>query len=230
MAVQAVRVGQVIVRYHAWQRGRGTWHNMSLDAIIGRVIAPFVRTSTNYEEFFHEGTPQDLRVFRSERRCIDIEIERRALGEGDPAIEECTSEVFEYARSRRMLEDGVETTPGPTGEIQYAMHQDVGAFSESRVQVDGVTFSLSGRMPRQEEGSPEVCTALAHAKTVREGKSWVAEASRHDGDDGCPPRTSACRRGVPARLRPEAPGASDIPRGLACRLHAGNDLLRPSLA
>ncbi len=171
--------------YHAWQQSRGTWHNMSRDAIIGRVVAPFVRSATNYEEFLHEGTPRDLRVFRSERRCIDLDIKKRVAGAGDPAIEDCTAELLEYARGLRILEDGVVTTPGPTGEIQHIIHQDTGAFSESRVQADAVTFSLSGRMPRQEEGSAEVCTALAEAKSTREGTPWVAAGPMHDGDDGC---------------------------------------------
>jgi hypothetical protein len=158
---------------------------MSLDAIMAKVVVPFVRSSVEYRSLLYRGAPEDLRVFRSEAKCISAEVESRACGEGDPAIEECTQEVFDCARERRLFDDWIATTVGATGEVEEIRHDDTGTFSQSVAQTDGATFSLSGRMPRQEEGSPEVCTALAGAKSIEDGTSWRAEDPQHEGDDGC---------------------------------------------
>jgi hypothetical protein len=138
-----------------------------------------------YQSLLYSGAPQDLRVFRSQRKCVGAQIQSRACGDGDSAIEECTEEVFDCARERRMFDDWVATGVDAAGEVVEVRHDDTGTFSESMAQVDGARFSLSGRMPRQEEGSPEVCATLARAKSIKEGKTWTAENPQHEGDDGC---------------------------------------------
>jgi hypothetical protein len=158
---------------------------MSLDAIMVKVVVPFVRSSVKYQSLLYSGASEDLRVFRSKRKSSNAEIESRVCGEGDPVIEECTLEVLDCARERRMFDDWVATGWSATGAVEEIRHGDTGMFSESRARADRASFSLGGRMPRQEEGSFEVCTVLARAKSVEGGQSWRAEDPQHEGDDGC---------------------------------------------